>query len=136
MAGILDYNKGIYSTQGFRNSLLNRNLPLPVNETLTQSGLVSKLQDIGTVISVPVNGEANENIPVHYDVNKRLFPLGNLYRTTFKGGFEEGVKWQAGRMYSEEEVLTILYFRSMYQDHFESNDEIKEWFDKFKKTRQ
>jgi hypothetical protein len=82
MAGILDYNKGIYSTQGFRNSLLNRNLPLPVNETLTQSGLVSKLQDIGTVISVPVNGEANENIPVHYDVNKRLFPLGNLYRTT------------------------------------------------------
>ena len=82
MAGILDYSKGIYSTQGFRNSLLNRNLPLPVNETLTQSGLVSKLQDIGTVISVPVNGEANENIPVHYDVNKRLFPLGNLYRTT------------------------------------------------------
>jgi len=58
---------------------------------------------------------------------------GNLYSTTFKGGFREGAKWQAERMYSEEEVLTILYFRSMYQDHFESNDEIKEWFDKFKK---
>lgn len=82
MAGILDYSKGIYSTQEFRNSLLNRNLPPPVNETLTQSGLVSKLQDIGTVISVPINGESNENIPVHYDVNKRLFPLGNFYRTT------------------------------------------------------
>ena len=82
MAGILDYSKGIYSTQGFRDSLLNRNLPPPVNETLTQAGLVSKLQDIGTVISVPVNGEANENIPVHYDVNKRLFPLGNFYRVT------------------------------------------------------
>ena len=82
MAGILDYSKGIYSTQGFRDSLLNRNLPPPVNETLTQSGLVSKLQDIGTIINVPVNGVANENIPIHYDVNKRLFPLGNLYRTT------------------------------------------------------
>ena len=62
MAGILDYSKGIYSTQGFRDSLLNRNLPPPVNETLTQSGLVSKLQDIGTIINVPVNGVANENI--------------------------------------------------------------------------
>jgi hypothetical protein len=39
MAGILDYNKGIYSTQEFRNRLLNRNLPPPVNETLVQSGL-------------------------------------------------------------------------------------------------
>jgi hypothetical protein len=47
--------------------------------------------------------------------------------------FIDGAKWQAERMYSEEEVLTILYFRSIYQDHFESNDEIKEWFDKLKK---
>ena len=57
MAGILDhqgifYQQGILSTQQFRNNLLGRNLPPPVNETLTQSGLVSKLDDIGKVINV------------------------------------------------------------------------------------
>ncbi len=82
MAGILDYNKGIYSTQEFRNRLLNRNLPPPVNETLTQSGLVSKLQDIGKVINVPIMGTDSENIPIHYDQEKKLFPLGTLFRMT------------------------------------------------------
>ena len=82
MAGILDYNKGIYSTQEFRNRLLTRNLPPPINETLVQSGLVSKLQDIGKVINVPVMGTQNENIPIHYDEDKKLFPLGTLFRMT------------------------------------------------------
>ena len=82
MAGILDYNKGIYSTQEFRNSLLSRNLPPPVNQTLTQAGLTSFLNDIGKVINVPVNGTANENIPVHYNENEKLFPLGTFYRMT------------------------------------------------------
>ena len=82
MAGILDYNKGIYSTQEFRNRLLNRNLPPPINETLVQSGLVTKLQDIGKVINVPVMGTQNENIPIHYDEDKKLFPLGTLFRMT------------------------------------------------------
>lgn len=82
MAGILDYNKGIYSTQEFRNRLLNRNLPPPVNETLVQSGLVTKLQDIGKVINVPVMGTENENIPIHYNEEKKLFPLGTLFRMT------------------------------------------------------
>ena len=82
MAGILDYNKGIYSTQEFRNRLLNRNLPPPVNETLVQSGLVSKLQYIGKVINVPVMGTQSENIPIHYNEDKKLFPLGTLFRMT------------------------------------------------------
>ena len=87
MAGILDYQGTFYqlgplSTEGFRNRLLDRNLPPPVNETLTQSGLVSKLQDIGNVINVPIFGNADENIPIHYDEEKRMFPLGTFYRTT------------------------------------------------------
>jgi hypothetical protein len=82
MAGILDYNKNLFSTQQFRESLLGRNLPPPVNDTLTQSGLVSKLQDIGNVINVPIFGTADENIPVHYDEEARLFPLGTFFRTT------------------------------------------------------
>ena len=87
MAGILDhqgifYQQGILSTQQFRDNLLGRNLPPPVNQTLTQSGLVSKLQDIGNVINVPIFGTGNENIPVHYDENERMFPLGTFFRTT------------------------------------------------------
>jgi hypothetical protein len=82
MAGILDYNKGIYSTQAYRDSLLGRNLPPPVNQTLTQAGLTSFLNDIGKVINVPVNGTESENIPTHYNENEKLFPLGNFYRTT------------------------------------------------------
>lgn len=82
MAGILDYNKDNYSTQGFRESILGRNLPPPVNATLTDSGLVSKLQDIGNVINVPVNGITSENIPTHYDEEERMFPIGTFYRTT------------------------------------------------------
>lgn len=82
MSGILNYNKGLFSTQEFRDSLLSRNLPPPVNETLTQSGLVSKLQDIGNVISVPIFGTESENIPVHYNENERMFPLGTFFRNT------------------------------------------------------
>jgi len=87
MAGILNhqglfYQLGPLSTEEFRNRLLDRNLPPPVNETLTQSGLVSKLQDIGKVINVPIFGTSNENIPVHYNEEEKMFPLGTFYRTT------------------------------------------------------
>ncbi len=87
MAGILDhqgifYQQGVLSTQQFRDSILGRNLPPPVNETLTQSGLVSKLDDIGRVINVPIFGTGDENIPIHYDEDKKMFPLGTFFRTT------------------------------------------------------
>ena len=87
MAGILDhqgifYKLGVLSTQQFRDSILGRNLPPPVNETLTQSGLVSKLNDIGKVINVPIFGTADENIPIHYNEDEKMFPLGTFFRTT------------------------------------------------------
>jgi hypothetical protein len=87
MSGILDhqgifYQQGILSTQQFRDNLLGRNLPPPVNETLTQSGLVSKLDDIGKVINVPIFGTGDENIPVHYNEDERMFSLGTFFRTT------------------------------------------------------
>ncbi len=82
MASILNYNKGLYSTKEYRDKLLGRNLPLPVNETLTESGLVSKLEDIGNVINVPINGTASENIQSIYNEEERMFPLGNFFRLT------------------------------------------------------
>jgi len=87
MAGILDhqgtfYQLGQFSTEEFRKRLLGRNLPEPVNETLTQSGLSSKLDDIGRIINVPILGVSSENIPIHYNEDEKMFPLGTFFRTT------------------------------------------------------
>jgi hypothetical protein len=87
MAGILDhqgifYQSSAISTEDLRNRLLNRNLPGPVNETLTQSGLASKLDDIGRIINVPIFGVSDENIPIHYDEDEKMIPLGTFFRTT------------------------------------------------------
>jgi hypothetical protein len=45
----------------------------------------------------------------------------------YKDGFIEGAKWQADRMYSEEEVLELLK-----KSHFVEQN-IEEWFEQFKK---
>ena len=49
--------------------------------------------------------------------------------------FVRGAKWQAERMYSEEEVLELLnkfeYYPTMYRGNSES--ELKEWLEQFKK---
>jgi hypothetical protein len=72
----------------------------------------------------------------------------NLYAKGTKGqafneGFTVGAKYQAERMYSEEEVLDILYQWSMYKIDIELDrlaDELpnilpyNEWFEQFKKT--
>ena len=55
------------------------------------------------------------------------------YTEQIKFDFIAGAKWQAERMYSEEEVVGLLYRRSIYQNHFESDSEIRLWFEKFKK---
>jgi hypothetical protein len=44
--------------------------------------------------------------------------------------FIEGAKWQAERMYSEEEVLELLLSRP---GPYLTDEEIKEWFEQFKK---
>ena len=40
---------------------------------------------------------------------------------------------QKQNSYSEEEVINLLYIRSMCQEHYDSDAEIREWFNKFKK---
>ena len=56
-----------------------------------------------------------------------------MYGEIRRDGFINGAKWQQERSYSEEEVIDLLYKRSIYQDHFESDAEVREWFNKFKK---
>ena len=49
--------------------------------------------------------------------------------------FIAGAKWQQERMYSEEEVMTILY--CFHYDLANSNFDTKEeWFEQFKKKQQ
>ncbi len=78
------------------------------------------------------------------DVKKQyITPLGDVVDNWFDNGgktvevFEAGAKWQAERMYSEEEVLKILH---NYRNHFEIYRNIQvlpdvffPWFEQFKK---
>ena len=87
MPGILDYNKvlekfGPYSTSSYREMLLGRNLPPPITNTLIEGGLTPYLQTRGTVINIPIWGDGDENMEIHYDEDEKLFPLGTFYRET------------------------------------------------------
>ena len=60
--------------------------------------------------------------------------------TKILNAFKNGAKWQAERMYSEEEVLEILdhhtsYLESFIYQYIDKNDmEVnEEWFEQFKK---
>lgn len=50
---------------------------------------------------------------------------------SFNDSFKDGAKWQAERMYSEEEVREILFEFSCNNDI--NKKEMKEWFEQFKK---
>jgi hypothetical protein len=59
---------------------------------------------------------------------KYLERLNNYENCDFSKGVIEGAKWQAEKMYSDEEVIEILLnFRG------ENPRYIEEWFEKFKK---
>jgi len=59
---------------------------------------------------------------------------GNLYSTSFKNGFELGAKWQAERMYSEEDMAEafIAYWKANVPDGIECKVSFNEWFEQFK----
>jgi hypothetical protein len=47
--------------------------------------------------------------------------------------FEMGAKWQAERMYSEEEVIDLLQKMNDWPTICEGRSDIEEWFEQFKK---
>lgn len=51
----------------------------------------------------------------------------------FYQGFVAGGKWQAERMYSDEEVLDILFKHTEYFAGFGERVSLTEWFKQFKK---
>jgi len=93
---------------------------------------------------MPVNKgkqEKLEEAAEYYAHNYFEMHETNNYKA-LKQGFEAGAKWQAERMYSEEEVLNILHEWSMYKVDIELGklaDELPnilpydKWFEQFKK---
>ena len=69
------------------------------------------------------------------DFSNDYVPLafGSKFNETTKRDFKEGAKWQAERMYSEEEVLNILdkFLVSMLKG--EKTGLTEKWFEQFKK---
>jgi hypothetical protein len=53
----------------------------------------------------------------------------------FKEGLKEGAKWQAERLYSEEEVYNLLYNLAceVVQDYDHTPKKLDKWFEQFKK---
>ena len=51
------------------------------------------------------------------------------HKRTYKYGFVDGAKWQAERMYSEEEVIEIIkhFDKSFYSGIVERNKGVGEW---------
>ena len=47
--------------------------------------------------------------------------------------FNDGAKWQQERMYSEEEVITILDSYNKYLKGITKEQSVEEWFEQFKK---
>ena len=60
-------------------------------------------------------------------------PLKKLDGEFIRQAFKDGAKWQAERMYSEEEVLEILFELSCNSDT--DKEEVEEWFEQFKKKQ-
>jgi hypothetical protein len=76
--------------------------------------------------------EAAENYAVQYLIEDEQ-EIDSVNR---KQSFKEGAKWQAERMYSEEEVLELLHQRMIYtlgSDYQKTTT--SEWFKQFKKQK-
>jgi hypothetical protein len=61
-----------------------------------------------------------------------IFRIGTP-RQDMKRGFELGAKWQAERMYSEEEVLELIWKYETRQTSMVGYSNVKKWFEQFKK---
>jgi hypothetical protein len=83
--------------------------------------------------------ETLEEAAENYVNRKGSIPTTELEDAIFKQGFLDGAKWQADRMYSEEEVIEILTQRS--KEFGTKNEKFQklllkqdlEWFEQFKK---
>ena len=74
----------------------------------------------------------------HYEEQSREFenntdnPIFDTSRYLV-AGFIDGAKWQAERMYSEEEVLELIWKYETRKTSMVGYGNVKKWFEQFKK---
>ena len=79
---------------------------------------------------------AEETIEEAAERNHNEQKLNTYTPYSFNDAFKDGAKWQQERMYSEEEVLDLLYKRDLYLLNRDEEVELEspdEWFEQFKK---
>ena len=80
--------------------------------------------------------EAAENHLQKWRLLNNIHLSNILHAERCKNDFIAGANWQAERMYSEEEVLQLLYKRDLYLLNRDETVELElpeEWFEQFKK---
>jgi hypothetical protein len=85
--------------------------------------------------------EQQSSIEILEEAADRIYPISgpnSMWNSLQQDGFIEGAKWQAERMYSEEEVIQLVSDWNTFdfnQDSFSGKDDLtfKEWFEQFKK---
>jgi hypothetical protein len=81
--------------------------------------------------------EAAEKLYLSHENNELLYGHSEDLQLAYKAGILDGAKWQAERMYSEEEVLELLKEREWYFQNPENIGSffisVKKWFEQFKK---
>jgi hypothetical protein len=83
--------------------------------------------------------EAAEKLYLSHENNELLYGHSEDLQLAYKAGILDGAKWQAERMYSEEEVIKLF---KQYQNAFPLHrgiqvldSEFTEWFEQFKKKQ-
>jgi hypothetical protein len=80
------------------------------------------------------NKETLEEAAENYRYNWDKFS-GGLDTTFTAINFIKGAEWQAERMYSEEEVISMLKLLSYDLHNIYPLNSLEEWFEQFKKTK-
>jgi hypothetical protein len=57
------------------------------------------------------------------------------HKITYKHGFIDGAKWQAERLYNEEEVLDLVQKAVYKKQNAWKKGELEKWFEQFKKNK-
>jgi len=75
-----------------------------------------------------------ETIEEAFEIFKKQYPvLKNYSLHNLLQVARFGAKWQAEKMYTEEEVLDILCARNIELNLYESREKVEEWFKQFSK---
>ena len=119
-----------------RNRCLNYKIIIPKEEP-KQEEINFIIKELNEERKRVTKQETLEEVAKDFIENTMKYSFNSLETKTFANrllkSVEFGAKWQAERMYSEEEVLDLLHRRSFHLTHKKDTKTTKEWFEQFKK---